>query len=45
MDIFLAYKHFEGDYTANAAAAGNQLVGNNNMRDLNMVIMGTRVNF
>jgi len=45
MDIFLAYKHFEGDYTANAAAAGNQLVGNNGMRDLNMVIMGTRVNF
>jgi len=37
MEIFLAYKHFEGDFAAGAAVT--------NLRDMNMVIMGTRISF
>jgi len=37
MDIFLTYKHFEGDFRTAA--------GITNVRDLDMVILGTRVNF
>jgi len=44
MEIFLTYKHFEGDFVANATGT-NQVVGVNQMRDLNMVIFGTRISF
>jgi hypothetical protein len=37
MEVFLTYKHFEGDFTTAA--------GVTNLRDLNMVILGTRISF
>ena len=45
MELFAVYKHFEGDYTATTATAGQQLVGRNAVRDMSMVIVGTKINF
>ncbi len=38
MDVFLAYKHFEGDFTSVAGARTD-------VRDLNLFIIGTRLSF
>ena len=46
MEVFAVYKHFEGDFTSSVASAANNIVlGRNNVSDINMFIVGTKLNF
>lgn len=46
MQVFATYKHFEGSFVSNGAGGGaNISIGRNELRDMSVFIVGTRIDF